>query len=798
MTEQLSPLAVQNAPLLRALQQGPASGPNELATRAGISDKHVHRKLDALEGEGLIVRDPSSPKHVADLTETAERSLLAVDVFDGRATAGGGDVTEIPLFRIDRSPLNPRRHFVETSVMEMAQSIADKGVLQPIVVRRLTEGDDSPFHVIIGERRWRGANAAVREGWLPSNFKMPCRIRDYTDAEALEVAGVENLQREDLHWMDEAQFYWSLMQAGRSATDIERLVGGTRGKRSIQDYSKIARELSAEDVARTYLAEKHASYLPYVRARDMVGDKKEKPALELTPKLRLTLLELIADGNGADTLGQTVLTALHAAPVGGPMGTLSSDRKLIAFGFGADRKVECRIKITDDVSKYLQQIGWYEDATACLFAARAAVVGEMQANALERGEFVTPELNAPKSQQAEPQIRFVEPTPPPETPTPPVSTPQPEVDGDDADDSDYTPLPTVHQADAMPEEDPLSPSQRRVFREIAARSIHRSRVADEFVRADDAALIDPDYQALYARELVLHTAKRGELVVALTRVGADYLRRHRLVPEAKSANSCTTPWLRTDQPEGDPLSPAIGSSILSSGWSDEQEVAQPPAAPELATPTLPPMLQIVMIELAHRISTQGMERGPGTWATEVLPNYYKDRRGMDLVQQHRMIAFMPMGHKTLAAVAKRGVEWLQAHAGIGLTETGQPLLSDGALIELQRELGFTPEAGAYSTPWLNDPTPEPVADPDPAPAAPTPAAAPAPAGRDEFARQILAVTAEARAIGRMAVALREARTGLQTATGRKLTPQEMAKYHSLIDSALDAAQPHLIAEPANV
>lgn len=692
MTDQLSPLAVQNAPLLRALQDGGAASPTELAEKAGILPNHVHRKLDALEDEGLILRAAHGRKHEATLSPAAERTLLAIDVFDGKVQAGEGDVVEIPLMKIDRSPLNPRRHFDDATVMEMAQSIADKGILQPIVVRPVGPGRDF-YHVIIGERRWRGANAAVRERWVPSDFKIPCRVRDYTDQEALEVAGVENLQREDLHWMDEAQFYWSLVQSGRSASQIERLVGGTRGKRSIQDYSKIARELSAEDVARTYLPEGDKSYLPYVRARDLVGDKKERPALDLTPKLKLTFLELIRarqEQMAPLVVGAQISTNLFAAPVGGPMGTLASDRKLISFGFDGSRQVVCRIKITDEVAKYLAQTGFLADEFAVLHEARAAVIGEMQAAALEPAEFVTPELNRPKSREPQPQITFVAPEPRTPEPTAPPGLPPAEHFDEDGEEDDPVLPPTIHRA------------------------------GPEVLSGDGAGSSLPPFD-----------------------------------PEP----------VRTAPPATEPKS-------------------------------LAPMLQIVVIELAHRIASQGVERGPGTWATEVLANYYKDARGGQLVQQHKMLAFMPMGQKTLAALTKGALEWLREALGTEVDALGRVLMSDSAFLALQRELGFTPEAGIYSTFWLNDPAEAPAPE---APALER-AAAPAPAARtggygDTFSRQIQSVTAVPRALERLTAAAKEAGLYLtRLKTVSKPKPEELSQVLGLLNAAIEQADAAISAE----
>lgn len=682
MTDQLSPLAVQNAPLLRALKESTADSPATLAEMAGIVPNNLHRKLESLENEGLIVRDPDGPKHVAALTDAAERALGAIAFYEGTVAVPGdagaglvdGDVSYIPFGLIDPWDGNPRTQFSDVSVEEMAQSIADKGIVQPLVVRR--KGDR--FEVIVGERRRRGATLAVKIGLLEPGFLIPARLRDYTEDEALEVAGVENLQREDLHWMDEAKFYLTLMNRGKSAEQIERLVGGRRRKRSIQDYAKCARELTAEDIARTYLPDGDANQLTYVRARDMTGEKKEKPALDLPPRLALALMELVEAACAAADApiheGAVLQVDLARAPNGGPLIALSQDKRLIDFTFRGAVTV-ARVKVTEAVWKWLGQVGYLAASDAGLLNARAAVVGEMQAARWAPGQYHTPELNQPEVV-----------TPPAQVPSPPPVAPPTDDEDDDGDD---TPPPTVHQAEAA------------VVGSGAPSAEPVSGLADGETRGIDG--------------------------------------------QAKS---------------------------------------------------VPPMLQIVLVELAHAIAANPARSPMGGWGVEIRADYYKDQRGAQLIQEFKFMAFVPAGMKTLAVMPKAALDWLAQTWDVITDADGLPVITDAELASAQAALGIPAKDARYSTFWLN-----PVAEEKPpaeaaAPAAPEPppAAAGQPAKPDAFGQQLREVAAEHRALNRARHALNEAAKAVATARSRKLTGQEAGALQTLIDQALEIIRAATSAE----
>jgi ParB family chromosome partitioning protein len=132
-------------------------------------------------------------------------SALLDEAGEGQAPGSQSEgAREIPIELVHRNPDQPRRHFSEAEIGELEASIRDKGVLQPILVRPSpkTAGE---YEIVAGERRWRAAQQAGLTA-------IPALIRVLDDDKAFEIAVVENVQREDLNAMEEAQAYASLMR----------------------------------------------------------------------------------------------------------------------------------------------------------------------------------------------------------------------------------------------------------------------------------------------------------------------------------------------------------------------------------------------------------------------------------------------------------------------------------------------------------------------------------------------------------------------------------------------------------
>lgn len=126
-----------------------------------------------------------------------------------------------PIAQIKASRYNPRRSFREEDLEDLTASVREKGVIQPILVRRV-DGEQDSFEIIAGERRWR---AALRAGVHDA----PIVVLEVTDREALEIAIVENVQRADLNAIDEAAGYEQLMaQFSYTQEKLSEVIGKSR------------------------------------------------------------------------------------------------------------------------------------------------------------------------------------------------------------------------------------------------------------------------------------------------------------------------------------------------------------------------------------------------------------------------------------------------------------------------------------------------------------------------------------------------------------------------------------------
>src|SRR5215469_10934303 len=126
-------------------------------------------------------------------------ALLASSSFPATQEASA-KVQDLPIEAIEPNPNQPRKAFEDNSLRELSESLRRSGVLQPVVVRRVGE----KYQLIVGERRWRAARMA-------GLTHVPAVVRETTDAETLELALVENLLREDLNPMEEAEAFQRLL-----------------------------------------------------------------------------------------------------------------------------------------------------------------------------------------------------------------------------------------------------------------------------------------------------------------------------------------------------------------------------------------------------------------------------------------------------------------------------------------------------------------------------------------------------------------------------------------------------------
>ena len=205
----------------------------------------------------------------------------------------GSDATEIDVNSIVPGPMQPRAHFDEASLESLAESIRSHGIVQPLLVRRRGDG----YELVAGERRWRAAK-------LAGLTRVPVVVREVPDDSLLEIALIENIQREDLNPIEEAQAYRKLIEtvgltqealASRVGRDRSYITNYLRLLRLPDDLQQLVKEgrLSTGH-ARTLLAVEHVDLQRRlarqilesglsVRATELLVHKKSEAKQERKP-----------------------------------------------------------------------------------------------------------------------------------------------------------------------------------------------------------------------------------------------------------------------------------------------------------------------------------------------------------------------------------------------------------------------------------------------------------------------------------------------------------------------------------
>ncbi len=147
------------------------------------------------------------------------RGLDALISTEDVKTQGSSTINEIPIDQIEANPNQPRREFEETALHELAQSISEIGIVVPITLRQMGE---HKYQIIAGERRWRASQIA-------GLTSLPAYIRTIKDEEVMEMALVENIQREDLNDIEIALAYEHLLEtSGMTQEKMSKRVGKSR------------------------------------------------------------------------------------------------------------------------------------------------------------------------------------------------------------------------------------------------------------------------------------------------------------------------------------------------------------------------------------------------------------------------------------------------------------------------------------------------------------------------------------------------------------------------------------------
>lgn len=149
-------------------------------------------------------------------------SALMADVAETETVAAKGAAAAeqfVPIERIKPNPDQPRKRFEQENLDDLAASIKEKGVIQPLIVRAIADGN---FEIVAGERRWRASQIA-------KVHSLPVIVREFTDVEVLEVAIIENIQRADLNSVEEAAGYRQLMDKfGHTQEKMAEALGKSR------------------------------------------------------------------------------------------------------------------------------------------------------------------------------------------------------------------------------------------------------------------------------------------------------------------------------------------------------------------------------------------------------------------------------------------------------------------------------------------------------------------------------------------------------------------------------------------
>lgn len=191
-------------------------------------------------GRGLSALLGEVESEVLAASASPELKAPAVQAVAPGAPAEARAPRTLPIALLRPNPFQPRDHFDPEQLEELAASIRDKGIIQPIIVRPVP-GQSDEYQIVAGERRWRAAQKARLH-------EVPVVIRAFTDAEALEVALIENIQRADLNAIEEARGYRQLIEKfnytqealgqtiGRSRSHIANTLRLLQLPQTVQDY----------------------------------------------------------------------------------------------------------------------------------------------------------------------------------------------------------------------------------------------------------------------------------------------------------------------------------------------------------------------------------------------------------------------------------------------------------------------------------------------------------------------------------------------------------------------------------
>lgn len=259
-------------------------------------------------------------------------SALMADVTpadDAQTTAAAPRRAEqqMPIERIAPNPDQPRRHFDPEKLADLANSIREKGVIQPLIVRPDPK-NDGHFQIVAGERRWRAAQKAQLH-------EVPVLVRDFDDTEVLEVAIIENIQRADLNPVEEAAGYRQLIDKfGHTQEQLARALGKSR--------SHIANQMRLLGLPREVLDLLESDTISAGHARALITAADPAALARIVVKKRLSVRETenLAKRDGASTTSK-------ARPAAKP----AKDADTIALEGDLSANLGMKVEVSHDAGK---------------------------------------------------------------------------------------------------------------------------------------------------------------------------------------------------------------------------------------------------------------------------------------------------------------------------------------------------------------------------------------------------------------------------------------------------------------
>lgn len=659
----LTPLALQNAAILRAFRGTGRGGGQVIHNRHELADalkrdrSNLRKSIQTLAEAGLlIVEDHDSTLYVCRLTGDGEAAMAAIDRAEGIDTIGDAVPDGFVALRHDQigpDPDNARKKsgLSAEAIAEMAESLLDKGILQQPGVRQNPDHDPadvaSPSHLLtMGERRWRAWGLLIERGDWPASKTILCKLSDFDDAERLEAGLVENDQRADINNLERGEQYLVLHERhGRTPQQLARKVNRT--SRFIQIAMKVAKEATAEAKAqyleseRAY-AEGKAQNVPgtkriftWERLRDTVKTARYVTILEKRERITLLVAELalkvdtdpdatIVYNDDIDSAqdAETRATLISTPPGGGHWGEAQD------LGLVIDHREDGQIYggVTSVAREWLADAGFDKDPKGWTRALAIQALGSTMPVTLaeEAGKFITAFLNPPKPAPVETTQR-----------------PAPAVEDTTQDHGEWqarygTAPPHPDEANAVREPEATAPPPRDSF-------------ADQIRQVNAESDSTDDVAALYT---------------------------------------------------------ALGGSV-----APPAETTAPPAEPQRDPTQLQPDEFLVLAEVAHKITTQGVEARGGAIRGAMTHNHHtgphtKIAQAL-LHKRYLMFVQAPNAAGFMASLTQAGWDYFGG-------EVDDERLEGFRFENLSTDemLAFEASGQRYATTWLQDPVK--IAEPKPA------------------------------------------------------------------------------------